>query len=299
MNKYLVIGASGLVGSRFVEIVKEERTEIPDLENLDITSQESIDNYFSQKKDDFDIAINFAAYTNVQEAEKERNDEGGDCWALNVDGAKKLAKACRKHNKFLVHISTDFVFEGLKDNPGPYDEYAPLPASPDNLSWYGWTKLCGEKAVLEENTNSAIVRISYPFRNNYEAKGDFARNILNLYDEGKLYPMFTDQMLTPTFVDDFVPVLEKLLDLSKNGMYHVVNTGVVSVYEFASYLLERARGAKGVVKKASLVEFLKNPERNRRPIWGGLKTEKTEQALGMKFHSWREGVDEFVGELNS
>lgn len=299
MKKYLVIGSTGLVGSRFVEMVKEERLENPTSENIDITNKKSIEDYFSERKDSLDVVINFAAYTNVQEAENERDSKEGACWNLNVIGAENLAEVCDKYNKFLVHISTDFVFEGLKENPGPYAEDEPLPDSSDNLSWYGWTKLQGEKAVENASGNSAIVRISYPYRNSFDKKTDFARSILSLYDEGKLYPMFADQKMTPTFVDDLVPVLEKILDLSKKGIYHAVNSGLVSPYEFASYLLEKARGVTGVVEKGSLVEFLKNPQRNKRPIWGGLKTEKTERALGMKFKTWQEAIDDFVEKLNS
>lgn len=299
MKKYLVIGGSGLVGSRFIEVVGDERNENPDYKELDILEEPSIEDYFSKNKDNFDVVVNFAAYTNVSEAEKERRQEDGFCWKLNVVGAENVAKACMKYNKFLIHISTDFIFEGLADNPGPYSEDAKTPEKADNLSWYGWTKLEGEKKVMEINKNSAIVRIAYPFRVGYEEKIDFARALINLYDEGKLYPLFTDQIITPIYVDHLVPILERLADLAKPGIYHGVNVGAVSYYDFGVYLLKKVRGAEGVVQKGSLVEFLKNPERNKRPITGGLKTEKTQETLGMKFKSWQEAVDEFVGKLSS
>lgn len=298
MKKFLIIGGSGLVGSRFIELVGDERNESPDYKELDILQESSIEDYFSKYKDNFDTVVNFAAYTNVQEAEKEREKEDGPCWGLNVVGAENVAKACVKYNKFLIHISTDFVFEGLPENPGPYPEDAKTPDKPDNLSWYGWTKLLGERKVQEVCKNSAVVRIAYPFRTAYEEKIDFARSIINLYDEGKLYPLFADQIITPIYVDHLVPMLEKVTDLAKPGIYHCVNVGAVSYYDFGAYLLKKARGAGGVVEKGSLTEFLKNPERNRRPIKGGLKTEKTQEVLGMEFKTWQKAVDEFVGKLN-
>lgn len=297
MKKYLVIGGTGLVGSRFVELVSKERRETPTSQEIDILDKDSLKSYFSEKKDKFDVVINFAAYTNVAEAETQREDERGSCWQLNALGAENLSNICKEFGKFLIHISTDFVFEGLDDNPGPYSEDAATPKSPDNLSWYGWTKLVGEKKVMEKNDNAAIVRISYPYRNSYEKKTDFARKIISLYDEGKLYPMFNDQMMTPVFIDHLIAPLEKLAELSKPGFYHMVDSGLVSPFEFAAHLLKKTRNAEDVVKRSSLKEFLKDPKQNKRPVNGGLKTEKTQKILGLKFNTWKEAIDEFAKNI--
>ncbi len=298
MKKILVVGASGLVGSRFVEIGSKDFEIISaDEKTLDITNQESVVNYFQKNR--FDAVINLAAFTDVAGAESQRDDENGMAWKLNVLASTYLAQETSKNNIFLIHFSTDFVFEGIEEDKGPFDEDKVLPTNKDNLCWYGWTKLQGEKSVRESSNKSAIVRIAYPFRSSFVGKADWVRKILELYDSGTLYPLFTDQTLTPIFVDDLVPALSKLIELSLPGIYHIVSSDMGTYYDMGNYILEKARGVKDAPQKASLVEFMKTPGRNKRPIFGGLKTDKTQERLGMKFKNWREMVDEFVAQLNS
>ena len=298
MKKVLVIGSSGLVGSRFTELAKDKFDLIPvDRDQIDITSRESIEKFFSENE--FDVVVNLAAFTDVAGAEKEVGNEDGLAWKLNVLAPKYLAEVSEKFGRFFIHFSTDFVFEGLENSKGPFDEDAKLPDKPDNLSWYGWTKLLGEKAVREANKNSAVVRIAYPFRSNFAGKADFARKILELYDAGTLYPLFTDQIITPIFIDDLVEPLSKLIELQKPGIYHMVSSDSVTYYDFGNYLLNKARGIKDAPQKASLVEFMKTPERNKRPIFGGLTTKQTQEVLGLKFKTWREMADEFIDQLKS
>lgn len=297
-EKYLIFGGSGLIGSRFIELVSEEKHVVPKEEELDITDTKALEDFFNKHADEFDVVINFAAYTNVDGAEKERGDETGAVWKVNVIGAENIAKAAQKHGKFLIHISTDFVFPGTDENPGPYVENAELPKDMKTIGWYGWTKLMAEKKVKEVGGNFAIVRTAYPFRATpYELKPDFARNTLELFDKGKLYPMFSDQQLTPVFIDDLVIALEKIAELKKPGVYHVVTVDITSPFEFAGYLLEKARGVKDVVKEGSMKEFLKAPGRTPRPRLGGLNSQKTQEVLGMKFKTWKQAVDEFIKQL--
>jgi dTDP-4-dehydrorhamnose reductase len=299
MKKFLVFGTPGLVGSRFVDLLAAERQPItPEVHEVDITDKASLLNFFEKKKNSFDAVVNFAAITNVDEIEKERGNEKGLAWQVNVEGAANVADAAKKFDKFLIHISTDFIFPGSKDNPGPYPEDAKLPENPDEISWYGWIKLAGEKKVEEIGGKVGIVRISYPFRSHHTQKMDFARSILSLYDEGKLYPMFTDQIMTPTFIDEAASVIEEICELEKPGIFHLASSNTTTPYEFASYLLEKARKAKDVVKKGSLEEFLKTPGRTPRPRLGGLDTKKTQKELEMKFKTWQQAIDEFVEQIN-
>ena len=299
--KYLVIGGSGLIGSRFIDLTKKNNKILsPDETKLDITDKASVEGYFAGNKDKFDVVINFAAYTNVDGAEKERGDKKGIVWRLNVEGAENLAKICRNYGKFLIHISTDFIFPGTKENPGPYAEDAKLPGNMDKIGWYGWTKMEVERQGRKINKYAAIVRPAYPFRASpYKQKLDFARNILALFDEDKLYPLFSDQRLTPVFIDDLVSALEKIAILKRPGIYHVVTSDVTTPFDFANYLLEKARGVKGVVEKGSMEKFLNVPGRTPRPRLGGLKSQKTQKILGMKFKTWKQSVDEFVKQIKS
>lgn len=297
-DKILVIGASGLVGSRFTDLYhKETPTITPKSEELDITNKKAVELFFDTNHNEFHSVINFAAYTDVDGAEKERGDEKGDAWSINVLGPENLTEAAKRFEKHFVQISTDFIFPGTEENPGPYAEDTKTEETPDNLGWYGWTKLVGERRVEAVNPGASIVRISYPYRAHFTGKLDFARNILTLYDEGKLYPMFNDRKITPTFIDEACKVFYLLLEEKKGGTFHVTSTDLTTPFEFASYLLEKARGVKDVVKKGSMQEFLKTSERTKRPRLGGLLNEKTRKELGITLMSWKEAVDELTKQL--
>lgn len=294
MKKILIVGKSGLVGSRFVNLYPEKENLLtPDLTGLDITSSESVKDYF--EKNNPDTVINFAAFTNVDGAEKEREDKNGLAWKLNVDGVKNLIEVCKEKNIFLVQISTDFIFKGDESDPGPYSEYKNLPESNEGISWYGWTKNRAEKLLQESNIRYAIVRIAYPFYSaNYGSKLDFAKGFLKLYDEGKLYPVFTDQTHSVLNVDDLVEPLTKIMNGKIQGTFHMVASDTTTPFEFVSYLLEKARGVKNVLQEGSMAEFLKVEGRTPRPRLGGFKTEITENILGVTLKTWREMVDGFV-----
>lgn len=294
MSKILITGSSGLVGSRFIDLFLEKRNLLtPEILDLDITSTDSVSKYF--KNNNAEVVINFAAYTNVDGAEKERGDANGEAWDLNVNGVKNLIEVCKENNIFLVQISTDFVFKGDESDVGPYSEDKKIPESNEGISWYGWTKNRAERIIYDSGVKHAIVRIAYPFYSaDFDGKLDFAKGFLKLFDDGKLYPVFSDQTHSVLNVDDLVGPLTKITNQKIEGTFHVVASDTTTPFDFVSYLLEKARGAKNVVQKGSMSEFLKVAGRTPRPRLGGLKTGITEEKLGMKFKTWREMVDGFV-----
>jgi len=297
MKKVLVIGATGLVGSRFCMLAKNKLDIIPiDEKTLDITDKIAVEKYFTDNQ--FDSVLNFAAVTNIDGAEKERGDENGFTWKLNVIGPKNLAEASKVNSKFLVQVSTDFVFKGTDDDPGPYAEDKEILERNNGVGWYGWTKNRAELKVQNSQCRNAIVRIAYPFyREQYEAKLDFVKNYIKLFDEGKLYPIFSDQTLSVLNVDDLVDPLIKILTEEVQGTFHIVSSDTTTPFDFVEYLLKKSRNVEGVVQKGSMVEFLKTPGRTPRPRLGGLKTEMTQEKLGVTLKTWREMVDEFVANL--
>jgi dTDP-4-dehydrorhamnose reductase len=293
-KKVLVIGASGMVASRYIYLAKDKLDIVPvDEKRLDITSKNSVKSFFEGQ--DFDSVVNFAAYTNVDAAEKERGTEGL-VWNLNVEGVKNIIGVCKANNIFLVQISTDFVFPGDENFPGPYAEDThPTESLTPKISWYGWTKRIAEKEVLESKLKAAIVRIAYPFRSdNFEGKKDWARKLLDLYNEDKLYPFFTDQTYSILSIDDLSEPLTKILDSKFTGIFHVVSKDTSSPYDVAKYLLERYSGKEIELMKGKISDFLKGEGRTPRPVFGGLQTGKTEEMLGLRFKTWKEMVDEFV-----
>lgn len=294
MKKILIIGASGMVASRVVDLMKGKYELTPsDEKTLDITNTESVNSFFDLNT--FDVVVNFAAFTNVDAAEKESGDENGIAWKLNVEAPRFLAKKCQEKNIFLIHISTDFVFSGTKENPGPYSEDSLLPENNDGIGWYGWTKNRAEKAVTDSGCRNAIVRYGYPFRAaEFEAKKDWARNLINLYNEQKLYPLFTDQVQSVIFIDDIAKPLSKIIDEEMQGVFHLVSEDTTTPFEIGSYLLEKYANKKVDLQKGSIIEFLKAPGRTPRPVFGGLQTNITEEKLGIKFRTWKEMIDEFT-----
>lgn len=288
-----------MVASRFVDLAKDKLdiTSV-DEKTLDITDNEAVEKYLEKNK--FDAVINFAAFTNVDAAEKESGNETGITYRLNVLGPKNLAEYCNDNDTFLVHISTDFVFLGTEGEPGPYDEDAPFPETPVGIGWYGWTKNRAEIVVQNTSTDYAIVRYAYPFRADpFELKSDWARGVIKLYEEKKLYPLFTDQIQSVIFIDDLVEPLIKIIDGKLNGIFHIASKDTTSPYEIGAYLLEKYTGKPVELQKGSMVEFLKVPGRTPRPRLGGLKTQKTQNTLNLKFKSWKEMVDEFILQLKS
>lgn len=144
--------------------------------------------------------------------------------------------------------------------------------------------------------NYAILRISNPVRAVFEQKTDYVRKILKLYDEDKLYPMFSDQYLTLTYINEVTKVLQILLEKRQTGIFHTSSSNVFTPFKLVTYLIEKVRGAKNAVQPATIEHFLKNNPL-RYPQHGGLKVKKTEDALGLKFMTWEEIIDDLAKQL--
>ncbi len=292
--KILIIGSSGLVGSRFVELHQQKEDLLtPNRSELDITNPQSVVQYYSQHQPE--VVINFAAYTNVGEGEKQRDDKNGDCWKINVEGVKNLLSAIDYQKTHFIQISTDMVFPGSKDDPGPYAEDHKPTNDNQRHTWYGYTKSVAEGLLGEQAT---ILRLIYPVRAKFDKKLDYLRKPLQSFDQGKLWPLFTDQQVTFCFIDEACLALQKIIELGAKGIFHASSSDTTNPFELVSYLLKKARGYNGELKIGSLDEFLKNPANSpvRYPKFGGLKVEKTEEQLGIKFSSWREIIDKLVDQ---
>lgn len=291
--KIIVTGASGLVGSKFVEINKDKFDIIPaSFPEFDMTVPSQVAKKFREVKPDY--VVNFAAFTDVTLAEDQRNKKEDSCWNINVEGTKNIVEALPEGTK-LIHISTDMVFPGSEEFPGPYSEDSTPEKNPDKVTWYGYTK--GEAERIVQNSlgdKAAILRLIYPFSAHFEGKLDYVRKPLSLYDQGKLYPMFTDQQVSVVLVDDVARVLEKIIEKDAKGVFHASSEDTTTPYELTSYVIEKVRGVKNAVKPSSLDDFLKtagNPVRY--PKFGGLRVEKTEKQLGISLGTWKDMVDRF------
>jgi dTDP-4-dehydrorhamnose reductase len=294
----LVTGSEGLVGSRFVEISERKNfLHLPKEVELDITDKSEvkaiIDSY------NFTSVVHFAAFTDVAKAEEENGDKNGACWQVNVDGTRNLVDAVKPHKARIhyIHISTDMVFLGRSEDPGPYKEDHVPEKDPTKLTWYGFTKAEAERVISDTLDESAtILRINYPVRVHFEGKLDYIRKHLKLFDEGGLYPLFTDQQMSISFIDEVCRAIDKIIIEGKKGIYHAASSDTTTPYKLISYVLEKARGVSNVTKPITLREFLEksNMLPQRYPKYGGLKVAATEQRLGLKFSSWKQIVDKLV-----
>lgn len=274
--KILVTGASGLVGSRFVELYPNSQDLLtPDLDEFDLMHPGE---YLT--KNTPDVVLNFAAYTNVSEAEKQRGDKSGPCWQINVEGTRNLVSALPANTR-LIHISTDYVFSGQS---GPYKETDIPETNPSKVTWYGFTKGEAERIVGERGT---IVRLIYPIRAKYFAKLDYLRKPLDLYNQEKLYPLFTDQQISITSIDEACLALQKIIDQKLSGIFHMSCPDITTPYEIITYLLQKLGKDISGVQKSSVDPI-------RYPKFGGLQVAETEKRLGIKFSSWKQVVDTLI-----
>jgi len=284
-----VIGASSMVASRFCDLSKNHLNLIKgDLNGkipIDITQEKSVNDFFNNY--DFDWTLLFSAFTDVDGAEKQRNSKSGLCWKINVEGVKNVVSECQKRKKSLLFISTDFVFGG---SSGPYDEDSLQGEDLDKVSWYGITKLEAESLIQKNLKTFVILRISYPFRGPFSQKDDQVKRVLRLYDAGNLYPMFYDQTITPTFIDDVAPALPLLFKKGARGIFHLASPRTTNQLEFAKKVLETFGKDAGKLKKGSIVDFLKEPSTTPRPVKGGLKVNKIKE-LGFSPTDWEKGIE--------
>lgn len=294
-----MIGSGGLIGSRFLEISDQRRNlHAPKQIELDITNTTELKATLSSY--DFSAVVNFAAFTDVAKAEEQRGDQTGDCWKINEEGVRNLAEAIRNFKEKInfIQISTDMVFPGSKNDPGPYLENHPLDHSEADLTWYGYCKAEGEKEVRKIlGEYATILRIIYPVRSFFGEKKDYLRNALSLFDEGKLYPLFNNQQISVTFIDEACALIDKIIKTNQRGTFHASSRDTTSPYQLVSYLIYKT-GKDGKINEIQLDDFIK--ENNipifRYPKYGGLSVNLTEHKLGFRFSSWREIVDKLIAQ---
>lgn len=257
MQPLLVTGLTGLVASRFQELYSQDFdfTNIDLATGIDITDQPAVNQVMAQSS--ASVCVHFAAFTDVDAAYSQSGDKTGSCYRINVLGTQNITQACAANNKYLIHISTDFVFDGINPPAGGYTEaFLPHP-----IEWYGQTKLWAEQAVQNSGVSYAIVRITYPFRAHYPQKLDLVRSIISKLESNSLPPQFTDHIITPTFVDDIAPALRIMIDRRPPGIFHVVGSTPVSDYDLAVKVAQIFNFDTSEVKRGSLEEFLKTTNR--------------------------------------
>lgn len=273
--KILGTGLSGLVGSRVTALLSPDFSfENLSLETgVDITDKTSVDAYFA--KSDAPWVFHMAAYTDVQGAEKNHDT----AWKVNVVATQNIADQCKKLSKKLLYIDTDYAFDGTKKSYTEEDEPTPL-------GWYAKTKTEGAKRVLA--IGGLVIRISNPYRAHPIGKKDFVHKMLERMQSGQSVTAPTDQLFTPTFIDDIAASLRVLVRLGANGIYHVVGNPL-SPYDAAGTIADVFGLDASHIVKSTFAELFAG--RAPAPQYAALTHDKI-QALGVMMHSFAEGIAE-------
>lgn len=286
----LVTGASGQLGSE-LHYLSENKPELcanmqfffADRHTLDISDKAAIESFCGSNA--ISHIVNCAAYTAVDKAESE--PELADL--INHLAVKNLAEVAKAQNIALVHISTDYVFDGT--NHKPYTETD----TPNPQSVYGKTKLLGEQALQQINpSNSIIIRTAWV----YSSFGNnFVKTMLRLGKERDTLNVVADQIGTPTYARDLAAAILHIIpqlssDTKMVKVYHYSNQGVCSWYDFAKAIFEIA----DINCKVNAIASSDYPTPAKRPENSVLNGEKIQQAFGFVIHSWNESLQRCLGE---
>ena len=278
--KILLIGSSGQLGSECKEVLKDDYEIIsPSKEELDIISWDKVIMSIDQLSPD--IILNCAAFNKVDDCETDRKLAE----RINVEGPRNLAQGAARYDKIIIHISSDFIFNGRKRLPQPYFEDDPM----NPLSRYGLTKMESEMAVKQNAPHYIIIRTGWI----YGVRGDsFIKQILQLALKSNQKPIYVvdDQIGSPTWSHRLAKQIKVLIDNKKEGVYHATSEGYCSRYEWAKYLLEKMDITIPVLPCASE----KYPTPARRPLNSILENRQLKiEGLNI-MPNWQKDLDIFI-----
>ncbi len=289
--KLLLTGAQGQVGSEIANVCMRENLELISLnhQQCDIVDLNNVDNYLTTNRPD--VVINAAAYTAVDRAETEQQL----AFNVNTQGAANLAQICNKLSIPLIHISTDYVFDG--NNQKPYVE-TDIP-SPQGV--YAASKLQGEQAIQEICPKHIIVRVSWVFG----AHGNnFVKTILRLAQEREELKIVADQFGCPTYAGH---IAEVLINIAKQitpqfnqwGIYHYCDLPATNWHNFAEAIIKSANPIFPIrAKKIIPISTAEYPTPVKRPAYSVLNCQKINRIFGIKEFAWINGLEKTLSFLN-
>lgn len=284
-ERVLVIGDSGQLGQSLRKVSVEYpgfELEFAGYPQLDLADSHSLAAFLEDRQQDWTAIINAAAYTAVDKAETERAQ--ADC--VNHLAVKQLADYAKQQNIFLLHVSTDYVFDGRAYRPWREDD------SVAPLNQYGVSKLAGEQAMQASGCRGAIVRTSWLYS---EFGNNFVKTMLRLGREREQLGVIADQVGTPTYATDLARVLFELLIHEQAGnqpasagveLYHYSNEGVASWYDFAVAIFELS----GINCHVDSIETRAYPTPAARPHYSVLNKSKIRQTLDVQIPHWRQSL---------
>ncbi|MBK8290501.1 MAG: SDR family oxidoreductase [Flammeovirgaceae bacterium] len=295
--KILVTGANGLLGYKLIQLLSTKsdisliataRKKVNDLPQgvqffkLDIANHDQTLEVLTTTKPD--VVISAAAMTQVDQCETEREI----CWMTNVVGIENLVEGCEKIKCHLVHVSTDFIFDG---SHGPLDESA----VPNPVNFYGESKLAGEQVIQKSKLNWAILRTVLV----YGVTPDLSRSNIVLWvkkslEEGKTINVVNDQWRTPTLAEDLAMGCYLAASKKATGIYHISGEEMLTPFDIAMQTAEHFKLDKSLIKPANSSTF-KQPA--ARPPKTGFIINKVKKELGYQPHSFKDGLTLLASQL--
>ncbi len=297
MKRVLICGSNGLLGQR-LSMMLSAQTEFEvlntsmersfvfddrlyDYTQLDITRRGDVRSLVSSFQPT--VIMNAAAATNVDWCESHRDE----AWKINVTGVENLVEASRKVGARLIHVSTDYVFDG---RTGPYRE----DAAPNPLGYYGKTKLASENAIRGAQIPHAIVRTMILYGTGVNVKPSFPLWVISSLRAGQRIRVVDDQYGNPTHVADLAMAMVRIFEQNREGTYHVSGRQLVQRHEFAVRIAELFGLDAGLIDRISTSD-LQQPA--PRPMQSGFITLKAETELGMRFMDMDQGLRMLKREL--
>lgn len=283
----LVTGANGQLGHEMQRVAKSSNhnyifTDVADgYEKLDITNIEDICNMV--KNNNVDIIVNCAAYTNVDKAESDYDTAD----LINNTAAGNLATAMKEAGGTLIHISTDYVFQGDRNTPCQEDW------TTNPLGVYGKTKLAGEAAIATTGCNSIIIRTAWLYS---QWGNNFVKTMQSLTATHDTLKVVFDQVGTPTFAGDLADTIAHIINTgqtNKTGIYHFSNEGVCSWYDFAKMICKLS-GNTCDISPCYSEEF---PSPVKRPHFSVLDKRKIKETFGIKVPYWTDSLEVCIKQL--
>lgn len=290
-KRILITGSNGLLGQKLVELLagipsvypiatSRGQNRLPGFHGyeyyeMDITNRKQVDAVIKIAKPD--IIIHTAAMTNVDQCELEKEE----CWKLNVTAVEYLVDACIQNNVFLVHVSTDFIFDGTA---GPYTEKD----APNPVSFYGWSKYAAEKIVANFKLKWAIARTVLV----YGIAHDMSRSNIILWvkkslEAGTPIQVVTDQFRTPTLAEDLAMGCYLIADKQAEGIFNISGKDFFTPYEMAMATADFFELDSSLISPTDALSFTQPA---RRPPRTGFDLTKSRNVLGYEPHTFREGI---------
>ncbi len=294
MNKpyILITGANGLLGQKLVErLINQGRYKVLatgrgkcrlpkewrgyTYAEMDITSANDVmevyDEYIPA------VTIHCASMTNVDQCEKDRDQ----CFKQNVEAVSFIVKACEKHNTHLIHLSTDFVFDG---NDGPYREQDDT----NPINFYGLTKLESENIVRQSSLKWAIVRTGLVYGISYDmSRSNIVLWVKNALESGKELTLVSDQFRTPTLAEDLAAGCILIAEQGATGIFNISGDELLTPYDMAMETAEFFNLNKSKIKESDSKTFTQPA---KRPLKTGFLIDKAVEKLNYQPHSFKEGI---------